>query len=119
MEPKTISKKVWKERARDLRRESTDAEQTLWYSLRRKGLNGHKFHRQYVMGSYIVDFVCWEKKLVVEIDGGQHNQNIEYDEKRTAYLNGRGFKVLRFWNNDVLDKTESVLENILETLQSV
>jgi very-short-patch-repair endonuclease len=71
------------------------------------------------MGSYIVDFVCWEKKLVIEIDGGQHFENTKYDESRTAYLNSRGFRVLRYWNNEVLDKTQYVLDNILETLDSI
>ncbi len=114
-----ISKQEMKNRARDLRKESTIAELNLWYTLRNRGLKGYKFHRQFVMGSYIVDFVCWEKKLVIEIDGGQHVQNIKYDENRTAYLNERGFRVLRYWNDEVLNKTEYVLENILEALESI
>jgi very-short-patch-repair endonuclease len=114
-----ISKQEMKNRARDLRKESTIAELNLWYTLRNRGLKGYKFHRQFVMGSYIVDFVCWEKKLVIEIDGGQHVQNIKYDENRTAYLNERGFRVLSYWNDEVLNKTEYVLENILEALESI
>jgi len=113
------SKQEMKFRARELRKEPTIAEQTLWYTLRRKGLNGYRFHRQYVMGSYIVDFVCWKKRLVIEIDGGQHIENSKYDDARTTYLKSRGFRVLRYWNNDVLNKTEYVLENILETLDSI
>jgi very-short-patch-repair endonuclease len=114
-----ITKNIMKNRARDLRKESTIAEQTLWYTLRRKGLNGYKFHRQFVMGPYIVDYLCWEKKLIVEIDGGQHAENSEYDEKRTAYLNSRGFRVLRYWNDEALNKTKYVLEDILNTLVSI
>jgi very-short-patch-repair endonuclease len=107
-----------KNRARDLRKESTDAEQHLWYWLRNRHLDGYKFHRQYVMGKYIVDFVCLKKKLVIEIDGGQHAENISYDQNRTVYLNARGFQVLRYWNNEILDKMDAVLEDILVHLES-
>lgn len=107
-----------KSRARDLRKESTIAEKNLWYWLRDRRLNGYKFQRQYVMGSYITDFVCLEKKIVVEVDGGQHAENISHDENRTAYLNGRGFRVLRYWNDEVLDRMEAVLEDILAHLES-
>jgi very-short-patch-repair endonuclease len=113
-----LSKQEMKTRARDLRKESTDAELSLWYTLRNRRLNGYKFHRQYVVGSYIIDFVCLEKKIVIEVDGGQHAENISYDETRTAYLNTRGFRVLRYWNNEVLNKMESVLGEILECLES-
>lgn len=116
---RTISKQEMKNRARMLRKNATLAELNLWYNLRNRSLNGYKFHRQFVIGFYIVDFVCWEKKLVVEIDGGQHADNIKYDEARTAYLNSRGFQVLRFWNDEVLTKTKSVLENILEALETI
>lgn len=107
-----------KNRARDLRKESTIVEQHLWYWLRNRHLNAYKFHRQYVMGKYIVDFVCLKKKLVIEIDGGQHAENISYDENRTAYLKTRGFHVLRYWNHDVMDKMDAVLEDILVHLGS-
>ena len=110
------TKDEMKRRARELRKESTIAELNLWYSLRHRRLNGLKFHRQHVMGNYIVDFVCWEKKIIIEIDGGQHSQNAQYDEKRTAYLKTRGFRVLRYWNNDVLNKMGSVLAHILDNL---
>jgi very-short-patch-repair endonuclease len=113
-----ISKSEMKFRARKLRKDPTIAETTLWYALRRKALNGYRFHRQYVIGNYIVDFVCWSKKLVIELDGGQHIENSEYDEVRTTYLNSRGFRVLRYWNDEVLDKTENVLENILDELDA-
>jgi len=68
------------------------------------------------IGTYIVDFACLEKRLIVELDGGQHSDNQKYDRERTAWLNGRGFKVLRFWNNDVLQQTASVIEVIIRYL---
>ena len=107
-----------KNRARDLRKESTPAEQHLWYWLRDRRLNGYKFRRQYIAGIYIIDFVCLEKKVVVELDGSQHAENISYDENRTSYLKERGFYVLRYWNNEVLDRMECVLEDILLHLES-
>jgi len=101
-----------KERARSLRKRLTDAERLLWSRLRNHQLAGYKFRRQQVMSVYIVDFVCLEPKLIIELDGGQHATQIEYDAKRSSYLNSLGFKVLRFWNNDVLSNLESVLESI-------
>jgi len=101
-----------KERARSLRKRLTDAERLLWSRLRNHQLAGYKIRRQQVMGVYIVDFVCLEPKLIIELDGGQHATQIEYDAKRSSYLNSLGFKVLRFWNNDVLSNLESVLESI-------
>lgn len=68
------------------------------------------------MGNYIVDFVCLEKRLVIELDGGQHADNQDYDSERTAWLNRRGLKVLRFWNNDVLQQTSSALDMIIQAL---
>ncbi len=109
---------LMKQRSRLLRKEPTIAEQQLWYYLRDRRLNGYKFHRQYVMGAYIAYFVCLKMKTIIEIDGGQHAENAEYDEIRTSYLNGRGFKVIRYWNNEVLDKMESVLEDIYQKLES-
>ena len=108
-----------KERARRLRKRQTDAERRLWSRLRNHLLAGYKFRRQQVMGVYIVDFVCLEPKLIIELDGGQHATQIEYDAKRSSYLNSLGFKMLRFWNNDVLRNTDSVLEFIrLELIES-
>ena len=108
-----------KERARALRKRQTDAERLLWYRLRSRQLAKCKFRRQQVMGVYIVDFVCLEPKLIIELDGGQHATQIEYDAKRSSYLNSLGFKMLRFWNNDVLRNTDSVLEFIrLELIMS-
>lgn len=103
--------------ARDLRNNPTDAEQCLWYHLRGSRLNGIKFRRQQTIGRYIVDFVSMEYRVIVELDGGQHSQQIEYDENRTAFLNREGYRVLRFWNDDVLLKTDLVLEQILLACQ--
>ena len=77
---------------------------------------GFKFKRQAPIGKYIVDFVCLEKRLIIELDGGQHLDNQKYDMERTAWLNASGFKVLRFWNNDVLQQTTSVIEVIMQAL---
>ena len=105
----------WK-RARQLRHASTGAESLLWCYLRRENLAGYKFRRQYPMASYIVDFVCVSAKLVIEIDGGQHLDRREYDASRTRAIEVMGYRVLRFWNDDVLLRTESVLEEILRNL---
>ena len=102
-----------KERAKALRVRHTDAERLLWSKLRNRQLGGCKFRRQQVMGAYIVDFISLEPKLVIELDGGHHGVQIEYDSRRSGYLQGRGFKVLRFWNNDVLQNIDAVLECIL------
>ncbi|WP_028385092.1 endonuclease domain-containing protein [Legionella moravica] len=101
--------------AKILRSKSTDSENRLWHYLRAKRL-GFKFKRQVPIGFYIVDFMCLEKRLIIELDGGQHLDNQEYDMTRTAWLNERGYKVLRFWNNDVLQQTATVLEAILREL---
>ena len=91
-------------RATKLRRGSTDAERRLWREVRNRRLGGHKFRRQQPLRQYIVDFVCFEHKLIVELDGGQHNDRIayDYDSERTAWLESQGFRVLRFWNNQVM-----------------
>ena len=94
----------------------TDAEQLLWRHLRNRELGGYKFRRQKPIGPFIVDFVCVEKSVVVEVDGGQHASQLEADEKRSRYLAEKGFRVLRFWNNEVLKEIESVLIFILDTL---
>ncbi len=100
--------------ARELRKNMTSQEQKLWKILKNKSFYGYRFRRQYPIGSYIVDFICREKKLVIEIDGGQHNQNddIEYDKKRTIYLNSLGYKVIRFWNNDIDKNIVGVYEEL-------
>ena len=100
------------ERARTMRGAQTDAERKLWMHLRAARLGGLKFRRQYVVPPYLVDFCCVEHRLVVELDGSQHDE--ETDAGRTRALSAAGYRVLRFWNNDALSRTEAVLEAILE-----
>ena len=103
-------------RARELRKNSTDAESTLWAELRDRRLCDFRFKRQHPIGPYIVDFVCLESRLVVELDGGQHSTTSEYDDARTNYINQRGFSVIRFWNNQALAQIDGVKEAILLAL---
>ena len=100
--------------ARKLRNNLTETEKHLWYMLRAKQL-GVKFRRQAVIGQYIVDFVSYERKLIIEVDGGQHADS-KQDKVRDEWLRKEGFKVLRFWNNDVLKNREEVLKEILKYL---
>lgn len=104
------------QRARDLRTHLTDAEQRLWHHLRRRQLAGARFRRQHPIGPYITDFTCIECRLVIELDGGQHTDRADYDAARDAFLQRRGYRVLRYWNNQVLQETEAVLEDILRHL---
>lgn len=105
-------------KARNLRKNQTKQEQKMWDLLRNRQFNNYKFRRQYVIGNYIVDFVCREKKIVIEIDGGQHNEiiNIKYDNERTMFLKEAGYKVIRFWNNDIDNNLEGVYKTILDNL---
>lgn len=105
-----------KQFARTLRKNQTEAEKWLWRNLRNRELGGFKFRRQYGIGKYIVDFICTEKNLIVELDGGQHALQVEQDEVRSEFLKGKGYRVLRFWNNDVLQEGEAVLEVIMHHL---
>lgn len=98
--------------SKQLKTEMTEAEKLLWSKIRRKQLNGVKFCRQKIVGNYIVDFLSFEKKLIIELDGGQHADQVEYDKKRTAFLEQQGFTVIRFWNTEVLLETDSVLEQL-------
>ena len=98
--------------AKKLRNRPTDAEKLLWKFLQLKQLEGLKFRRQHPIDHYIVDFICLKKRLVVEVDGGQHSVEKDKDIKRDSYLKQEGFKILRFWNNEVLMNTEGVLEVI-------
>jgi very-short-patch-repair endonuclease len=102
------------QRARFLRKQSTDAEKLLWRYLRAKQLGNVKFRRQALIGKYIVDFVCFSRKLIIELDGGHHAQPKEklYDQQRDDWLQEQGFKILRFWNCDVLGNIEGVIETI-------
>ena len=103
-------------RARSLRRGMTDVERLLWQALRGRQLNGHRFRRQHPIGQYISDFTCIEQRIVIELDGGQHQEQLAYDEQRSAFLQARGWRVLRFWNNDVLNNIEGVLSVIAQSL---
>ena len=108
--PEPISK------ARRLRRNSTQAEKVLWNHLRNHQMLGYQFRRQAPIGKYIVDFLCYQRRIVVKLDGGQHQEQANYDNERTRWLESRGFKVIRFWNDDVLRNTEGVLAAIFMVL---
>lgn len=106
------------ERARELRHDMTLAEKVLWQELRTDKLNGIHFRRQQIIDGYIVDFYCHATALIIEVDGDIHKQQIEYDTERDAHLISRGFKVLRFTNDVVMNNLPAVLEKILYTCQS-
>lgn len=99
-------------RARKLRKNLTQQERKLWNLLKNKQFHNLSFRRQHPIGDYIVDFVCRSKKIIIELDGGQHNftENIEYDKERTLFFKNLGFKVLRFWNNDIDNNIEGVID---------
>ena len=102
--------------ARKLRSSQTDAERRLWSRLRRRQLAGFKFRRQHPFGIYVCDFICLEAKVVVELDGSQHLDQAPHDQHRDAALRASGFRTLRFWNDDVLSRTDSVVETIFVAL---
>ena len=112
MAPKTKTKL-----ARKLRRNQTEAEQRLWQQVRSRRLSGYKFRRQVPIGTYIADFVCEDAKLIVELDGGQHDDNKQADDMRTKNLENFGYHVIRFWNNEVLENMEGVLTVLLQALE--
>ena len=105
------------ERARILRKNMTDAERRLWRHLRQRQLDGDKFRRQVRIGPYIADFACLDLLIVIEVDGGQPAEARAYDSRRDDYMRGQGFRVLRFWNNDVLSNMEGVWEAIAVELK--
>lgn len=105
-------------RARSLRSNMTDVERRLWMALKGKQIAGCRFRRQHPIGAYVADFACVEKMLVIELDGSQHQNQEAYDEDRSRYLNQQGWQVVRFWNNEVLENLDGVLEAILEKLES-
>lgn len=109
--------------ARSLRKNQTDVEQLMWKHLRNRQMFNYKFRRQFPVEPCIADFVCLELKLIIELDGGQHADRIDYDDQHSLFLEQRGFKVIRFGNNDVIENNEGVLEAIhlviLEITQSV
>ena len=100
-----------------MRKVPTDAEHKLWQALRNRQLNGMKFRRQVPIGNYVPDFVCFEAKLIVELDGSQHADNT-YDVNRDAWFRQQGFTILRFWNPDVLTRFEDIVETILRAAVS-
>jgi very-short-patch-repair endonuclease len=95
----------------------TDAERKLWWQLRRKQIDGHRFRRQVPIGPYIVDFACLAQRLLIEVDGGQHSDNVERDAVRTEWLESQGFRVIRFWNNEVFENMGGVLQVIDAALE--
>lgn len=113
-----MSRKLKTEFARALRRNQTDAERRLWKYLRGRAFAGWKFRRQHPVGAYIADFACPERKLVIELDGGQHLTAHKADERRTRELNRLGYRVLRFWDHETLANTQGVLDAIYEALNS-
>jgi very-short-patch-repair endonuclease len=106
-----------KGKVRELRKNLTEAERLLWKNLRLRQIEGYKFRRQQPIGEYIVDFVRFEKRLIVKVDGGQHAEEIAYDSKRDEWLKSQGFSILRFWNHQVSKEIEAVKERILEELR--
>lgn len=102
--------------AKRLRTSQTDAEVRLWYHLRAHRFLGLKFKRQKPIGPYIVDFVCMEHRLIIELDGGQHAEAQTYDAQRDAWLAGQGFRVVRIWNDDALRNTSEVLEHVRQQI---
>ena len=107
-----------KSRPQLLRTNATATEQRIWYFLRNRQFEKFKFRRQHPIGVYIVDFVCLMEKLIIELDGGQHAERVPYDERRTKALSEKGYRLLRFWNNDVMQNTDAVLETILAELNA-
>jgi very-short-patch-repair endonuclease len=102
-------------RARNLRKGQTEAEKVFWHSVKAKRFEGYKFKRQVPVGPFYADFVCEEARLIVEIDGGQHSEN-QKDLQRTAFLNSKGYEVVRFWNNEVLGNLDGLLSSLSLTL---
>ncbi|MCS2169647.1 endonuclease domain-containing protein [Scandinavium sp. TWS1a] len=105
--------------ARQLRRELTPQERKLWHLLRSRRFCLYKFRRQHPVEHYILDFACCEARLVIELDGGQHGERQGYDQQRSDFLIQRGWRVLRFWNNELQDNESAVLERILEVLREI
>jgi adenine-specific DNA-methyltransferase len=104
--------------ARSLRKRMTDVEQRMWTTLRSRRFNGFKFRRQVPLGRYVVDFVCFDRQLILELDGGQHGEpeTQKYDAERTAWLESEGFRVIRFWNHEILEDRQAVEDLIWRRL---
>jgi very-short-patch-repair endonuclease len=105
-----------KVKRQELRRNQTESEKLVWAKLRNRQLGGFKFFRQYSVGPYILDFYCPEIKIAMEIDGGQHEENKNYDNQRTIYLRQKEIEVLRFWNNDVVHNIDGLLEEVMKNI---
>jgi len=116
MQGQTNKKIIQNKLPRKLRTQPTNAEHKLWQYLRGRQIEGCKFRRQHPFGDYILDFVCLDRGIAVELDGSQHTDRMEYDAERTKCLQEAGFKVLRFWNNDVFENIEGVVEVIIAAL---
>jgi very-short-patch-repair endonuclease len=111
---RAVERRARTSRARSLRRADTRAEAHLWNALRAHRLGGWKWKRQVSFGPFFLDFACVDARLVVEVDGGQHDEQVEYDARRTLFLTRAGWRVIRFWNNEVLTNREGVCLTILE-----
>jgi very-short-patch-repair endonuclease len=113
-----LGRKIPVNLAKNLRKKQTETEALLWSKLRDRQLMGLKFRRQQSIGNYVIDFACMDKNLLIEIDGGQHNTNekMEKDADRTLWLEEKGYQILRFWNNDITDNLDGVIEVILHSL---
>ena len=103
--------------ARDLRKNQPPAKHTLWQAIRCKQINGVKFRRQHAIGPYIADFYAPSRKLIIELDGSQHMEQKEYDAQRTEFLESKGYRVLRFWNNEMMNDLEGVIMRIIQNLE--
>ncbi len=103
--------------AGELRKETTPAEKKLWAHLRLMHADGIRFRRQYAIGPFITDFCAPRRKIIIEVDGSQHLEQEEYDQERTSYLEAQGYKVIRFWNNDVMNNIESIIFAIRHVLE--
>ena len=110
--------KIQKQNAKNMRNSPAPAEAILWLYLRKSGLNGLKFRRQQPVGTYVVDFLCCSKKIIIELDGGQHSENQEYDNIRDEFLKKEGYKVIRIWNNHIFNNIEGVIEYIKTCVES-
>jgi len=117
MTPKVRAVTLTHHRARRLRRDQTDAEKKLWSQLRAKRLDQFRFRRQFAIGNFIADFACPEAGLVIELDGGHHLEQEEKDDWRTKIIEQHGFRVIRFWDSDVLTGIDDIIEKILEALR--
>lgn len=111
-------KPITTQNARSLRRNLTLPETKLWQAIRDRQISDVRIRRQHPIGKYIADFAAHDKKLVIELDGGQHQDQTDYDQARTMYLQSQGWRVLRFWNNDVLDNLDGVMATVIQTIAS-